>query len=78
MARWAVEFLGLLESPPWPRDEYRRCCVTLGQEIRWDPDGRGTAIGIADDGGLIVSSAGQELVLRSATVRHVRPDTTSA
>lgn len=76
MARWAAEFIGLLELPPWPRDEYRLRCVTLGQEIRWDPEGRGRAIGIADDGGLVVSVAGQELVLRSGTVRHVRNDDT--
>lgn len=74
MARWVAEFTGLLRLPPWPKDEYRRCCVTLGQELRWDPDGRGRAIGIADDGGLVVSVAGQELVLRSGTVRHVRAD----
>jgi BirA family biotin operon repressor/biotin-[acetyl-CoA-carboxylase] ligase len=72
ITRWADEFMGLLELPPWPRDDYRRRCVTLGRELQWDPDGRGRAIGIADDGGLIVSVAGQELVLRSGTVRHVR------
>jgi len=77
MTGWAREFTGLLELPPWPRDEYRRRCVTLGQELRWDPDGRGRAVEIADDGGLVVSVAGQELVLRSGTVRHVRVDDNS-
>lgn len=70
-----ANLLGRFESDQWGRDEYVSASVTLGGEITWSPSGRGTAIGIADDGGLIVSTGGSERVLRSGAVRHVRPAT---
>ncbi len=69
---WAGELLGLLSSDDWPLGEYREMCGTVGETITWEPGGSGMAKGVADDGGLIVESGGESLVLRSGAVRHVR------
>lgn len=69
---WAGELLGLLSSDDWPLGEYRELCGTVGEMITWEPGGLGMATGVADDGGLIVESGGETLVLRSGAVRHVR------
>jgi hypothetical protein len=39
----------------------------------WDPDGYGLALDIDDLGGLVVENGGNRTVLRSGSVRHVRP-----
>lgn len=70
--RWAGELLGLLSADDWPLGEYRQMCGTVGQSITWEPGGSGMAVGVANDGGLIVESGGETLVLRSGAVRHVR------
>jgi BirA family biotin operon repressor/biotin-[acetyl-CoA-carboxylase] ligase len=62
-----------IPSERWPRDEYVARCVTLGREITWEPGGAGTAVGIADDGGLVVETESGREVIRSGAVRHVRP-----
>ncbi len=69
---WAGELLGLLSADYWPMGEYREMCGTVGETITWEPGGSGMATGVADDGGLIVESGGETLVLRSGAVRHVR------
>lgn len=75
---WADELLGELGRPAdeWPREEYGRSCVTLGQRITWQPDGVGWAVDVAHDGALMVELAeGGRIELRSGEVRHVRPAT---
>jgi BirA family biotin operon repressor/biotin-[acetyl-CoA-carboxylase] ligase len=71
---FARSLLSILEAPAsdWPRDEYLARCVTLGRDISWEPDGRGHAVDIADDGGLVVETANGRRVLRSGAVAHVR------
>jgi BirA family biotin operon repressor/biotin-[acetyl-CoA-carboxylase] ligase len=71
---WADELLALIGAGAgdWPRAEYRAASITLGRDITWSPDGSGTAVDIAADGGLVVVTPGGRSVLRSGEVRHVR------
>lgn len=77
---WADHIQQRLTGPPeaWGHDEYRDACWTLGTEIVWEPDGRGVAVDIAPDGGLIVQTAVGREVLRSGAVRSVRTATLPA
>jgi BirA family biotin operon repressor/biotin-[acetyl-CoA-carboxylase] ligase len=72
--RWATGLLVRSAAGPdaWGRDEYSSRCATLGREIAWEPDGRGRAVGVAPDGGLVVETATGTMTLRSGAVRHVR------
>ncbi len=68
-ARWLLE---LLDAPAWPRDRYLRLCLTVGQEIAWDPEGRGRAVSVDDDGALVVDTPDGVARLTSGAVRHLR------
>jgi BirA family biotin operon repressor/biotin-[acetyl-CoA-carboxylase] ligase len=72
--RWAAELLSIHDDgwDEWQLAEYRERCDTLGREVTWDPDGRGTAVDVDVDGSLVVESGGEVLRLRSGAVRHVR------
>ena len=74
---WAVGFLQAIDGGPssWDRNAYIAACETIGLEMEWDPEGRGRAVGVAADGGLIVATASGQQTLRSGTVRTVRPAT---
>jgi BirA family biotin operon repressor/biotin-[acetyl-CoA-carboxylase] ligase len=69
---WTSELLEIIEegSSAWPRTEYEHASVTVGREVRWE-DGHGRAIGIADDGGLVVQQESIEITLHSGEV-HMR------
>ncbi len=69
---WARAFLRLLERPEWPWNRYERLCLTLGQEITWEPSGQGRAISIDDDGALLVETPDRVTRLTSGAVSHVR------
>ena len=69
---WAAELMRLLEEDGWPLDEYRALCSTLGREISWEPEGRGTAIDITGEGALVVEVAGSRRTLTSGAIRHLR------
>jgi BirA family transcriptional regulator, biotin operon repressor / biotin---[acetyl-CoA-carboxylase] ligase len=69
---WAAELMRLIDTDDWPIDEYRSLCTTLGKEISWEPDGRGTAVDITSDGALVVESSGERRTLTSGAIRHVR------
>lgn len=73
--RWATSLLGRVARGPaaWGRDEYRRVCLTIGHEITWEPGGRGVAVDVATDGGLVVATATGREVLSSGAVTAVRP-----
>ena len=71
-ALWGAELMRLIDSEGWPIDEYRSGCVTLGREIRWEPEGIGVAVDVADDGGLIVDRDGQTEVVYSGEISHLR------
>jgi len=68
---WADEVLS--DGFAWDRDSYVDACVTLDSSIEWEPHGTGFAVGIADDGGLIVATPEGRVTLRSGEVRIVRP-----
>ena len=74
-SRWTEAMLRRMAAGPerWGRDEYARACVTVGADITWDPDGRGTAVGIGADGALVVKTGGGVEHLASSHVRQVRP-----
>jgi BirA family biotin operon repressor/biotin-[acetyl-CoA-carboxylase] ligase len=70
----ARDLLGRLGRGPGSFDstEYAAQCTTLGTEVTWKPSGRGIAVGITDDGGLIVEAGGRRRTIRSGEVRSVR------
>lgn len=69
---WGAELAQLLDSEGWPIAAYREVCDTIGREITWEPDGAGKVVNIADDGALIVETAGGTERIYSGAVRHVR------
>ena len=73
--RWAEELFDLLSSEPedWPREEYRRLCSTIGREVTWVPDGRGRAVDVSPEGGLVVVTSRGTVTLVSGAVSEVRP-----
>ena len=73
-SRWAEEFLGLVSTEPddWPHAEYRRLCSTVGQEVTWVPAGRGRAVDVSRDGGLVVATSRGRITLVSGAVSEVR------
>ena len=74
---WAADLLNRLEHHPnhWGHDEYRTASVTIGEEVSWDPRGRGTVADVDLDGALVVETAGGRQYLRSGEVRHLRAAT---
>ncbi len=74
---WAAAFVDAVHAGPgsWDRGAYVQACATLGADVEWSPDGRGRAVDIAPDGGLVVETPGGVVILRSGEVRMVRPTT---
>jgi hypothetical protein len=62
----------LVDADGWPLDEYRSLCSTLGKTISWEPEGRGNAVDVAGDGGLVVEVSGIRQTLTSGSIRHLR------
>ncbi|MGH8915287.1 MAG: biotin--[acetyl-CoA-carboxylase] ligase [Acidimicrobiia bacterium] len=69
---WAAEFIDLIGEEPWPIDEYRKVCVTLGRDITWDPDGSGRAVDLTEDGELVVRDGTGLHTITSGAIRHLR------
>jgi BirA family biotin operon repressor/biotin-[acetyl-CoA-carboxylase] ligase len=67
---WASSVL--LASGWWDRAAYLAACSTIGDELTWDPDGRGTALDVDERGGLVVATDRGVTTLRSGEVRTVR------
>ena len=78
--RWASRLLGRVAKGPdrWGRDEYVAKCVTLGHGVTWQPSGHGRAIGIAEDGALIVEGPDGRVHLDSGAVTMVRTDSSES
>lgn len=72
--RWADGLLGLMAGGPdgWPYHDYRRRCSTLGREVTWNPNGRGRAVDISPEGGLVVATTAGRITLFSGAVSEVR------
>lgn len=62
----------LIATDGWPIEEYRAVCSTIGEHIVWEPAGTGMAVGIGDDGALLVETQDGVEALHSGAVRHVR------
>ena len=74
---WAGLLLASTAGGPgnWDRAAYRSNCVTLGTDVVWAEGGRGRALDIDEEGGLVVETAGGRITLRSGQVSEVRPAT---
>jgi BirA family transcriptional regulator, biotin operon repressor / biotin---[acetyl-CoA-carboxylase] ligase len=74
-AVWAEDLLRRVAAGPegWGQEEYVGFCLTLGREVTWEPGGRGRAVGVAADGGLVVETAAGRRVLHAGEVHTVRP-----
>jgi BirA family biotin operon repressor/biotin-[acetyl-CoA-carboxylase] ligase len=70
---WGAHLMELIASDGWPIDEYRAVCATLGDDVVWEPQGAGRAVGIDDDGALLVETPEGVGAIHSGAVRHVRP-----
>lgn len=72
--KWTEALLAYVDAGPdsWPIERYRARCVTIGREITWQPEGRGTAVDIDASGGLVVNQGGSTTVLSSGAVSEVR------
>ena len=73
--RWAEAFLGRTALGPahWGRDEYLRCCTTIGRAIEWEPAGAGMAVGVNDEGALLVDFGSGVIALHAGAIREVTP-----
>jgi BirA family transcriptional regulator, biotin operon repressor / biotin---[acetyl-CoA-carboxylase] ligase len=74
--RWATSLMKRVEAgwDDWGRSEFESCCDTVGSRIEWDPAGAGSAVGIDDEGGLIVETASGSITITAGEVRHIRSD----
>lgn len=72
--RWALVLQRRVAEGPtaWGRDEYVSRCTTIGEAVEWEPDGSGVAVGVGEDGSLLVDSASGRVAIDSGEVRHVR------
>lgn len=79
-AAWAESVLVGLGRPSsrWGHEDYRVACVTLQSWVTWEPGGRGMAVDVAMDGGLVVETATGRTTLRSGEVHEVRTATVAA
>jgi BirA family biotin operon repressor/biotin-[acetyl-CoA-carboxylase] ligase len=70
---WADRLLEILDggSRSWPRTDYLQRSSTIGSDVTWDA-GSGLAVGIAQNGGLIVDSDGAEMILTAGEVHTHR------
>jgi BirA family biotin operon repressor/biotin-[acetyl-CoA-carboxylase] ligase len=71
---WAADLLARTAGGPgeWGVDDYARRCLTLGREVTWEPRGRGRALQVQADGGLVVEVADGRLVLYAGEVHTIR------
>ncbi len=81
---WAEDLLARVAAGPgaWGWEEYAERCATLGREVTWEPTGdevtgepagRGRAVAVAEDGGLVVETPAGRRVLHAGEVHTVRP-----
>ncbi len=67
---WVERFLDRMERFPdeWGSAEYRRACDTIGRAVAY-AGGAGRAVGISDDGSLLVETPNGVVAVRSGEVR---------
>lgn len=73
---WADHLLERLSLHPddWGLDEYRQSCVTVGRFVTYR-GGSGTAIGVSDEGSLLVDTGEEVVAVTSGEVRVNDPAT---
>ena len=73
---WVERFLERMSRPPdaWGVEEYRRACVTVGRVVSY-PSGAGTAVGISNEGALLVETSTGLVPVDSGEVRLHDPAT---
>ena len=73
---WVERFLERMKQRPdaWGVGEYRRACVTVGQRVSY-PSGTGTAVGVSNEGALLVETNAGVVAVNSGEVRLHRPAT---
>lgn len=69
---WGAETIQLLEKDDWPVAEYRGKCSTIGKDVTWEPNGRGHAVEVLEDGGLVVETLAGREVVYSGEVSQIR------
>jgi BirA family biotin operon repressor/biotin-[acetyl-CoA-carboxylase] ligase len=69
-ALWATLFLERMSADPdyWGHHEYEGACVTVGQTVAFTGRG-GTAVGIDDDGSLLVDTGGGVVAIHAGEIR---------
>lgn len=70
---WAGSLSEMVAAGPnsWPRREYEGASVTLGAHVHWDA-GSGSAVGVADNGALLVDCGGERIEIHSGEVHMFR------
>ncbi len=73
--RWAEALLDRIGAGVgnWGREQYLARCTTIGRVIEWEPGGSGLAVGVADDGALLVESGSKVIPLYAGAIRDIRP-----
>lgn len=71
---WAARLLERMAGGPedWGRNRYLELSATVGRRVTWEPDGRGKAIDIGDDGSLLVETEHGPERLIAGEIRHLR------
>ncbi len=71
---WADGLLNRMAAGPerWGRGRYLELSATVGKTVTWEPGGEGKAVGIGDDGSLIVDTAIGTRHLIAGEIRHLR------
>lgn len=79
LARWHADLSGAAPARAGVHAAYRRACSTIGREVDLHVAGgevrRVRAVGVDDEGRLVVSSAGSEYAVAAGDVVHVRSTT---
>ncbi|MEO6413255.1 MAG: biotin--[acetyl-CoA-carboxylase] ligase, partial [Pedococcus sp.] len=79
LARWHRDLSGEAPARSGVHAAYRKACLTIGREVELHVAGgdvrRARAVGIDDEGRLVVSSAGSEYAVAAGDVVHVRSAT---
>ncbi len=67
---WADRFLDHMACPAgdWGIENYRDACHTIGRSVSY-ADGSGIAVGVSDEGSLLVETAGGVIAVHSGEVR---------
>lgn len=79
LARWHRELSGAAPARAGVHAAYRKACATIGREVELHVAGgdvrRARAVGVDDEGRLVVTSAGTEYAVAAGDVVHVRSTT---